>query len=229
MAIKLVSTKQAAVLHGLKVLVYGPAGAGKTVLCATTGGSPLIISAEAGLLSLREHAIPVITVTNIEDVHEAYRFVKESSEAKPFDWICLDSISEIAEQVLSAEKKATRDPRQAYGALQEQMGDLLRAFRDLPGRNVYMSCKMERTKDDATGAMLYGPAMPGQRLGQQVPYLFDEVFAYRVEKDPEGQPQRWLQTQRDFQFEAKDRSGALDPFESPSLGAIAAKIVNPKS
>lgn len=226
MAIRLSTTRQSAQFAGLKVLVYGQSGAGKTRLIGTTGGSPLIISAEAGLLSLRDLDLPVIEVSTIEDVHEAYRFVTQSEDAKPFDWICLDSLSEIAEVVLAAEKRATRDPRQAYGALQDAMGELIRAFRDLP-RNVYMSAKQERAKDETTGAMLYTPSMPGQRLGQQLPYWFDFVLALRVEKDTEGNITRALQTVGDFQYLAKDRSGALDPYEAPDLAAIAAKITRP--
>ena len=98
MAIKLTTTAQAARDSGLKLLVHGPAGAGKTTLCATTGEPTVIISAEAGLLSLRGHDIPVIEVGSIEDVHEAYRFVAESADARDFRWVCLDSISEIAEE-----------------------------------------------------------------------------------------------------------------------------------
>jgi len=224
MAIKLISTKQAAQLHGVKVLVYGSAGAGKTVLCGTTGGKPLIISAEAGLLSLRHLDLPVLTVKTIEDVHEAYRFVNESGEGQAFDWICIDSLSEIAEVVLNTEKKKVADVRQAYGALQEQMADLIRAFRDLPERNVYMSAKMERVKDEMTGAMLYHPAMPGNKLPQQLPYFFDEVLALRVEQDADGKAQRWLQTSPDLQYQAKDRSGALDMYEHPDLSTLSAKI-----
>jgi len=225
MAIKLTNTRDAARTNGIKVLVYGQAGAGKTSLCATTGGNPIIISAESGLLSLRGSDIPVIEVSSIADVHDAYAFLT-SEEGARFDWVCLDSISEIAEVVLNAEKKATKDPRQAYGALTEQMTDLLRAFRDLPGRNVYMSAKQERTKDELTGAVLYGPSMPGQRLGQGLPYLFDEVLCLRIEKDAEGRPVRALQTQPDVQYGAKDRSGALEAFEPPNLAAIAAKITH---
>ena len=51
MALKFTTTNQAAQLHGVKALVYGPSGAGKTTLCATAP-APIIISAEAGLLSL---------------------------------------------------------------------------------------------------------------------------------------------------------------------------------
>ncbi len=224
MAITLTTTRQAAASNGVKVLVHGPAGAGKTVLCATTEAPTVIISAEAGLLSLRNTDIPVIEVTSIQDVQDAYQFITESAEAKDFQWVCLDSISEIAEVCLAREKAATKDPRQAYGALQEHMAHLIRAFRDLAGRNVYFSCKQERIKDEQTGAIFYGPSLPGQKLGQGIAYFFDEVFALRVEKDPEGNPYRALQTGRDFNFEAKDRSGALDPFEPPNLAAIAAKI-----
>jgi phage nucleotide-binding protein len=224
MAIKLTSTKQAATENGIKVLVHGPAGAGKTVLCGTTDAPTVIISAEAGLLSLRGHDIPVIEVASIKDVEEAYKFITESPDAKHFEWVCLDSISEIAEVCLAHEKKQTKDPRQAYGALQDHMGGLIRAFRDLPGKNVYFSCKQAREKDETTGAFLYGPSLPGAKLGQGISYFFDEVFALRVEKMEDGSLVRMMQTQRDHQFEAKDRSGVLDAYELPNLAAIAAKI-----
>lgn len=224
MAIKLTSTKQSVRDNGIKILVHGPAGAGKTVLCGTTAAPTVIISAEAGLLSLREKDIPVIEVKSIDDVHEAYKFVTESGEGQQFQWVCLDSISEIGEVCLAAEKKGAKDPRQAYGALAERMGELVRAFRDLPGRNVYFSCKQERAKDEQTGAMLYYPSLPGNTLKQGIGYFFDEVFSLRIERDPEGNPYRVLQTARDFNYEAKDRSGALDMFEPPDLAHIHAKI-----
>jgi len=224
MAIKLTSTAQAARDNGLKLLVHGPAGSGKTTLCATTGEPTVIISAEAGLLSLRGHDIPVIEVASVADVHEAYRFVTESADAQEFRWVCLDSISEIAEVCLSHEKRVAKDPRQAYGALADQMGQLIRAFRDLPGKNVYFSCKQARQQDQTTGATLYFPSLPGQMLGQGISYYFDEVMALRVEPDAEGKPVRWLQTGRDFTHEAKDRSGALDMFEPPDLAHIAFKV-----
>lgn len=224
MAIRLSTTAQALEDSGIKILVHGPAGSGKTTLCATTGGSPVIISAEAGLLSLRHQNIPVIEVTDYTDMADAYRFIKESAEAKTFNWICLDSISEIAEVLLAAEKKTNRDVRAAYGALQDQMTALIRSFRDLRERNVFMSCKQQRITDELTGMQLYCPSLPGAKLGQGIGYFFDEVFALRVEKDPEGTPTRFLQTGRDVQFEAKDRSGALALFEPCDLAAIAQKI-----
>lgn len=223
MAITILSAAEVTTQHGVKCLVYGPAGAGKTVSC-TTAPKPIIISAEAGLLSIREKDVPVIVVNTIDEVHECYRFLTEAEEAKQFETVCLDSLSEIGEVVLNTEKKKTKDPRQAYGALAEQASDLIRAFRDLPGKNVIMTAKMAREKDDLSGALLYGPSMPGVKLGQSLPYFFDEVFAFRLERDSEGELQRWLQTQPDLQYSAKDRSGALDLYEAPDFAAIFSKI-----
>ncbi|MFN9959456.1 MAG: AAA family ATPase, partial [bacterium] len=143
MAITLKSTRDAAE-DGQKFLVSGPPGAGKTMLCATTGEPTILISAESGLLSLRNFDIPVIEVKTLESLYEAYEYVAMTDEGRSYRWVCLDSISEIAEVVLNHERKVAKDPRQAYGALAEKMTDLIRAFRDLPGRNVYFSCKQER-------------------------------------------------------------------------------------
>lgn len=223
--ISITTTDQAATLHGVKLLVYGPPGAGKTRLCATTGGNPIIISAEAGLLSLRGERLPVIQVATMQDVLEAYRFLAGAHEGKQFDWVCVDSISEIAEVVLTNEKKAVSDGRAAYGNMADKMGDLVRAFRDLPGRNVYMSAKMERIKDEVAGSIIFAPSMPGNKFSQALPYMFDEVMALRVEQDQQGNPFRVLQTSSDLKYMAKDRSGALAMWEPPNLHHIRSKIL----
>lgn len=224
MAIQLKSTKGAA-SDGVKTVVYGAAGSGKTTLIGTLP-DPIIISAEAGLLSLQGLDIPYIEITDMASLKEAFNFVASSKDAAGFASVAVDSISEIAEVVLNAEKKLTKDPRQAYGALQEQMTDLIRAFRDLPGKNVYMSAKMEKTQDEA-GRVLYGPSMPGNKLAQMLPYFFDEVLALRVEKDDEGKSQRALMCDSDGLWSAKDRSGKLSAWETADLGYIINKISQP--
>ncbi|OBX73768.1 AAA family ATPase [Moraxella atlantae] len=224
MAVKITTTRQAAASNGVKICVYGQAGAGKTVLCATTGkpDKTIILSAEAGLLSIRDADIPVIEIKTIDDLTEAYLWLTKTPEGQAFEWICLDSISEIAEVVLNAAKKATKDPRQAYGEMQEKVEDIIRAFRDIP-RNVYFAAKMESYQDD-NGVVRYQPLLPGKKLPQQLPYFFDEVFFLRVEKDAQGTTKRWLQTQPDVKYHAKDRSGALNAAEEPFLQTIAEKI-----
>jgi phage nucleotide-binding protein len=207
---------------GVKVLVYGQAGAGKTSLVKTLP-SPIVLSAEGGLLSIQDADIPYIEINSMEALKEAYQWLTESNEAKAYKSVALDSISEIAEVVLNTEKKATKDPRQAYGAMQEQMADIIRAFRDLPNRHVYMSAKLEKTQDEM-GRILYAPSMPGNKTGQSLPYFFDEVLALRIERDGEGNTQRALMCDGDGLWLAKDRSGKLAGWEAPDLGEIIAKI-----
>jgi phage nucleotide-binding protein len=217
-----VKTTGSLAANGVKLLVYGQAGVGKTTLIKALP-DPIILSAEGGLLSIRDADLPYIEIADLDTLREAYAWLAGSDEAKAYQSVALDSISEIAEVVLSAEKRATKDLRQAYGAMQEQVADIIRAFRDLPGRHVYMSAKLEKTQDEL-GRVLYSPSMPGNKTGQALPYFFDEVLALRVEKDAEGVIQRALMCDSDGLWLAKDRSGKLDMWEAPDLGAIIAKI-----
>ena len=213
--------------HFLKTLVAGPARSGKTRLCATTGApdQTVIISAEGGLLSLREHNLLAIEISTIEDVFEAYRWITESDEARGIQWVCVDSLSEIAERVLSHEKGVSKDGRRAYGEMADTMAKLIRSFRDLPGKHVYMSCKAERIQTES-GALLWAPSMPGNKLSQQIPYFFDEVAFLRVHRDDEtGEIKRWLQCHPCPTYSAKDRSGALEMYEAPSLENLKLKIL----
>lgn len=221
MAINLRSTSDLAA-NGLKVLVYGQAGAGKTSLIQTLP-NPIILSAEGGLLSIQDAGLPYIEITSMSELKEAYDWVIGSDEAKQFQSVALDSISEIAEVVLDYEKKVAKDPRQAYGEMQTKMAEVIRLFRDIVGKNVYMSAKLEKTQDEM-GRVLYAPSMPGNKTGQSLPYYFDEVLALRVEKDAEGLTQRALMCDSDGLWLAKDRSGKLEQWEAPDLTAIINKI-----
>ena len=225
---------------GVKMLVYGPAGHGKTVLAATLP-NPVLLSAEAGTLSLGRanleriygvgnptitYDMPLIIIHNLNDLIEAYQWLSLSQEAKRFQSVGIDSISEIAEVVLNNAKKGAKDPRMAYGTMIEQMTDTIRKLRDLAGKHVYMSAKMGMQKDEATQITKYAPDMPGNKLGQAMPYFPDIVLAMRLGKNPDGSTFRYLQTQPDLQYDAKDRSGSLALMEYPHLGAIIDKAVH---
>lgn len=225
MTVRIRAIKKMVEDNGIKILVHGPAGAGKTVLSATSGESTLIISAEAGLLSIKDAPdyIKGAEIETMDDLEEMYQYLFETSDEPDFKWVALDSITEIAERILSNEKKHSADPRKAYMEMQDRVMVILRKFRDLKGYNIVMTCKQQYIPIEGASA-LFAPMMPGQKLHQQIPYIFDEVFALRVVKDKEGNDVRVLQTCRDSMYEAKDRSGCLADFEKPSLKHIAKKI-----
>jgi hypothetical protein len=225
MALNFTTTREAGRVHGVKSLVHGLAGSGKTTLISTAP-APIVLSAEAGLLSLRGFDIPAITIRNFSEMDEAYTFLTTSEHAKQFETVCIDSISEIGEVCLSAEKLlAGKDPRRAYGEMQDKVMVMVRKFRDLPGKHVYFSAKQTSTKDEITGITRYGPDMPGRNLGPQLPYFFDLVMSLEVGKTPEGAEFRYLRTRTNVTHEAKDRSGALDEFEEPNLSKVFNKII----
>jgi GTPase SAR1 family protein len=213
MAIKIQSTKDYKA-DSIKAVVYGPAGIGKTVLCSTAP-KPIIVSSEAGLLSLSGLDIPYMEVSSLEDLDQAYRTLKGSE----FDTICLDSLSEIAELVLKKLKDNEKDPRQAYLKMAEAMLHFIRNFRDIKQKHVVFITKME-TKEDDVGITQHRPILPGQMLPTQLPYMVDELFCMVQDKAKA----RWLQTESDRNHICKDRSGKLNKMEPPNLTEIFSKI-----
>ena len=225
MALQWSTTDKEALAHGIKVLVYGRAGMGKTTLCGTAP-SPLIISAEAGLLSLRAKKIPVLTVSTLQDVWDALTWCQTSGLKAGIKTICLDSISEIVEKALAIHKKKSKDPRAAYGDMATESIDLIKAFRDLSGFNVVVTAKEVTRTDPITNVSRAEPLAPGQQVGPALPYLFDEVFHASTGQDNTNKTYHYLRTRASFNADAKDRSGALDEVEYPDLGHVFTKILN---
>lgn len=214
-------------VEGIKIVLYGNSGVGKTVLCSTAP-SPLIISAEKGLLSLSDQAIDFIQVMSLKDVGDAYNFITKSEEATKYKTICIDSISELTEVcLLEIKNKMIKDSdtgkidaRQSYGKLAESVGTMIRRFRDLQHHDVVMVAKQKRMEDEDGGTYWFEPYLPGRVLPFNLPYLVDEVFCMQLRRNGD----RYLQTVGDRRFICKDRSGKLDAEEVPNLTAVFNKI-----
>lgn len=226
MAITLKTSFEAATSNGVKMIIYGESGAGKTTLLG--GLNPfetLIITSENGLLSIAHKNMRAAEIETMEDLEGVYNML----DTPDYAWVknvCMDSWSDIGEVCLAnALKKCGADPRKGYGELGTKMVEWTKKFRDLKGRNVIMIAKLGKAEDETSGVKTYGPDMPGSKLGSNLPYLFDLVMALRIGQDPATKASfRYLQTARDLQWSAKDRSGALAPAEAPDLNSILIKI-----
>lgn len=214
MAIKFTTTDAAGLANGIKFLIYGDSGTGKTTLAGSfPEGETLIITTENGCLSIRHKKHTLAEIETLEDLKVLLSALENNAEGyQHFRYIVLDSVSDIGETVLSNMKLATKDPRQAYGKFEDEFKPCVKGFRDLIGRNVMVIAKQEFVVDGTTNVSTYGPSMPWKKMSADFPYLFDEVLALCVGQQ-EGQTFRFLRTARDLQWIAKDRSGSLDPIE----------------
>jgi len=209
------------------MVLYGASGAGKTVM-GSTAPDPIYISAEKGLLSLAHKDIPYIEIDTLKSLDEAYKYVVKSE----YETIVIDSLSEITqvcltqftESMIKASSTGKIDKRQAYGKNNEEIGNMIRNFRDIDGKNVVFIAKERKHTDDDSGITTFEAYMPGQVLPFDLPYLVDEVFCLQIAKNGE----RFVQTYIDRKRICKDRSGTLANNEKPDLGLIFEKIKSGK-
>lgn len=227
MAITLTTTASYGVDMGVSIVVYGPSGVGKTRLAGTLPvNETVILSLEHRLLSLRGLGMYAYELDDYADVLGMYNTLANDPTFAGVKYVVLDSATEVGEKTLVASQKKKSDGRQAYMDMQTQCIALFRMFRDMK-KHVILIFKEEQQKD-ALGNVRLGPAMPGQKLGSQIPYLFDEVFYMGISEvaEPDGRmvKSRYLLTDATSTHVAKDASGSLDSYEPPDLLHIITKI-----
>lgn len=237
MTLQFGTVEQLTQMNGVKIVVFGQPKIGKTTLIGTCP-RPFIISAERGLLSLRNNPetrnIMGVEIRSLAQFQEAERWCMESVEARQFDTFCLDSITELMEVCLVEEKQKARDEAikakkkvdgfAPYNELGSEGMRILRRFRDEAHKHVYFIAQQEREKDEF-GAVINMPSMPGKQLTRSMPYLFDCILQLTRQQAPDGTPYNALKTQPDAHSYAGDRSGKLDYWEQPNITSIINKIL----
>ena len=199
---KVQSTKGVGLSTGVNLLLYGRAGIGKTCALAYCP-KPIILSAEGGLLSLQSLDIPYVTIGSPADLREVYAWLRKSEEGKQYQTICIDSISEICDLAfVDCKNRVGNDPATLYPELRSSVLPILTAFRSLPRH--FVATARETTKQ-LKREQLTMPSVIGNKLSDDLPYVFDVVLHYTLDSDDN----RIVYTNTDCGSVAKDRTGLL--------------------
>lgn len=140
-----------------------------------------------------------------------------------YDWLIVDSMTELAQLLVENLKKKFPDRSDAFplwGEYNDTLMALSKNLRDL-GKNIYITA-LESIEKDETGRRFVGIDVNG-KISSRLPAFYDEVF-YLREFTNDGKTVRKLITGNYQGITAKDRSGKLDLFEDADLGKIINKI-----
>jgi len=221
---------QCAQKFGVKAVLYGGPGAGKTPL-VNTAPSPVLLAIEPGLLSMRNSSVPTWTAYEHKDgvaagVAEFFTWFHGSAEANKFDTLALDSVSEMAEAILRAKFKTNTNKLKAYGDMSFDVMDILTKLYYTRNKHICLIAKQFVDKESGRKR----PSFPGQDLDTKVPHFFDEILHYA--KLPAGtipgvmHEVKAIRTMETFDIMARDRSGRLNEFEEPNLTTIFNKCMS---
>ncbi len=212
---------------GVKALLYGGPGSGKTPTLITAP-NPVLLATEPGLLSIRNSNITCVPAYSEKQIDEFIAWWLGSKERDKFDTLCVDSISQLAETILDGAHSRNRDGRAAYGDMERKVMYFANALYFMPNKHVALLAKQELVADDA--ATIKRPYFPGKSLNVKIPHLFDEIL-YVVQqtmtKGPNApaETKRVVKTRGDASFVARDRSGMLAAEEPADLNYIIKKCL----
>lgn len=194
---KITSTKDMT-LDYAKVVLYGPPGSGKTTMGASFP-DVLFLSAESGLLSVRDKAIDVWTIEGWKDLEEAYEFLRKGDHA--YKSVVIDSLTEAQKKLHEHIIREFPGKRRDYGDLMSQsdwgyaidrMRKMCRAFRDLPVNVVFIALDQQEQGEDE---VLTKPALSGKTLSAELMGWVDAaVYCPGPVKDEDGNIQYVGQT-----------------------------------
>jgi len=216
---------QLAQRFGVKAVIYGGPGTGKTPL-SRTAPRPVLMVSEPGMLTMRTvHNVPAWDAYTPERIDEFFDWIMRSPEAKAFDTVCIDSVSQVAELFLARELTKWKDGRKAYGEMARAVMKHLNDLYYLPEKHTYLIAKQGLFEED--GGVLRKPYFPGKELNVQVPHMYDEVWHIGLNNVP-GQPTPVLaiRTRATFGTFARDRSGRMNELEFPELSSLFAKAMS---
>lgn len=250
------ATERLAQKAGIKGIIVGKAGIGKTSLLHTLDPeTTLFVNAEAGELSVQDWGGDMVRLRTWPDArnlaavigggnpalgeNDPYSLAHVQSvemDLTKYETIFIDSITEVSRicfkwaqsQPDAFNAKGDPDTRGAYGLLGREMVAWLKQFQHAPRVNVWLVGLLNEVKDDF-GRVSHVMQVEGSKTALEAPGITDQVITMTQFTPDEGKPYRAFVTHavNEWGFPAKDRSGRLDLIEQPHLGKLMEKINQP--
>lgn len=221
--------------NGAKMLIYGGAGTGKT-RSVITAPRPVLLGVEQGLISILNENVPVFDIhhnlnpnMSLEDqnakklanIIEFFEWISRSNEAKNFDTVYIDSISEISSIVLKEEEKRIKDGRQAYKSMADFVLKWIKMLHSMPNKHVVLIAKQESVTNN--NITYYQPSFEGKKLFTETTHLFDEIFRFQSKRMKQGNQFHEFMvcsTRNTPDYLARDKTGKLAEDVPQNIGEI---------
>src|ERR1044072_4275471 len=235
-ASQLLPASQLAKRYGMKSIIFGAPGSGKTPL-VSSAPRPVLLVTEPGMLSMRHSSVPAWEAYTAPKIVEFMEWIAKSKEVNSFDTIAIDSFSCVAEVLLADELPKHKHGMRAYGTMAERVMGICAMLYYMPQKHIVMIAKQTQVENGKQTLIQNGevsyesvmqrrPHFPGKDLNIRIPHLFDNVMHLGDANIP-GQPKpvKALRTREIAEIFARDRSGNLAELEPPDLNALFAKAM----
>jgi hypothetical protein len=212
--------KEFAIKFGCKSIVYGPPGSAKTPIINTCP-RPVLLAVEPGLLSMRNSNVPTWTAPTKARIDEFFKWFENSSEAKNFDTLAIDSTSQMCNIALDESK--AKHGLQQYGEMADYVMPYLQRLYYMKEKHMYLIAKEELTSDGKRR-----PAYPGQQLNGSngVCHLYDCILRLCKANIPQVGEQLAFQCNGTIDIVARNRTGTLADYEPPNFSDLVRKVMS---
>lgn len=206
---------------GVKAVIYGGPGAGKTPI-AKTCPNPILLATEKGMLSMKGSNLPTYEALTAKELDDFFLWLFTSNEVKKFDTVCIDSSSHCAEIYLEDAKKHTKHGLQQYGEMAERTYAQFKKLNELKEKHAYIIAKEDLYT--VNNVQMKRPFYPGKELPRETAHLFDCIL-HLAKVNIQGLigEQLAFRCNGSYDIMARNRLGVLNEFEFPDFTSIVKK------